>query len=145
MRCMGGGKRRTVAIWLAALVGVVAGCAYNPAGDRAPLSAHFRNDSASEFIVELRWNNGSRNYQIPDQSRGTLNAADVDAMIARVFSLDCHPVGVLELSRERPIIYVDKEGQASAVGDFEFYLHPTPYTTELDLFLSERVAGCSGD
>jgi hypothetical protein len=146
---MNGGKRRTVAICIAAFV-VVAGCAYNPPGDQAPLSAHFRNDSGSELIIELRWENGSWNkgswnYRIPDHSRGSLGGEDVDVMVARVFTLDCQPVAVLELSMERSVIYVDSEGQASVIENSGFYQHPTPYTTELNLFLSERAAGCSGD
>jgi hypothetical protein len=142
---MNGRTRRAVAICCAAVVGVVAGCAYNPAGDPAPLSAHFRNDSGSELIIELRWDNGLRNYRVPDQSRGSLNGAHVEVMVARVFTLDCRPVAVLELSMERSVIYVDPEGQASAIENSGFYQHPTPYTTELNLFLSEWVAGCSGD
>jgi hypothetical protein len=138
-------KRRGVGALLAVVALVVAGgCIYNPAPEGA-LNAHFRNDSDRELIVELRWERGVPNFRIPARTRGFLTSAGMDDIIvARVYGADCAALGVVELSVDYSLIYVDPEGRVSAHEDDYYFYHPTPYMTELNLFMSERVASCSG-
>ena len=134
--------------WAAGCAVVLICAACGPIGTREipPIGPLIRNDMATTVIVELRSGDSGWNVEVPPRARASVGSMREDSMTARVFRFDCTELGIVELSPEEPIIYVEADGRVR-VGVYgePAYVNPTPYMTELDLMLTRQAPGCSGD
>jgi hypothetical protein len=136
--------------WIGLVTAAVLCAVVGACNSDTPIGADAQNDSSTGFIVEVHiilynWAVTGSSFEVPAHTKGHLmsesrGGPNQPGSTAVLYTLDCARVAELDIQGDRALVYIDAEGQASALAGTESVPQVSPAATEGHF---ESVTGCS--